>query len=36
MVAIDYLRAKEFDIPAEYNCYRICKGKTKYKVKKRS
>lgn len=33
MIAIDYFRSKEFDIPADYRYYKHLKGKTKYKVK---
>ena len=34
MIAIDYFRSKEFEIPADYRYYRHLKGKTKYKVKR--
>ncbi len=34
MIAISYLRSKEFEPSSDYRDYRVIKGKTKYKVKK--
>ena len=35
MTAIGYYHSKEFDMPADYNYYKVSKGKTKYKSKRK-